>query len=86
MGGFKRPSNENNEKKEMIPLTNKEKESYESQKIFHICVQEFGTDENNKKCKRSENIVITQGNIEELLIVFAIYATKNTKRDSSSIS
>ena len=39
-----------------------------------------------KKCKRSENIVITQGNIEELLIVFAIYATKNTKRDSSSIS
>ena len=49
MGGFKRPSNENNEKKEMIPLTDKEKESYESQKIFHICVQEFGTDENNKK-------------------------------------
>ena len=52
MGGFKRPSNENNEKKEMIPLTDKEKESYESQKIFHICVQEFGTDENNKKMQK----------------------------------
>ena len=52
MGGFKRPSNENNEKKQMIPLTNKEKESYESQKIFHICVQEFGTDENNKKMQK----------------------------------
>ena len=27
----------NYEKKEMIPFTDKEKESYENQKIFHIC-------------------------------------------------
>ena len=29
------------EKKEMIPLTNEEKESYENQKICHICEKEF---------------------------------------------
>ena len=27
----------NREKKEMIPLTNAEKESYENQKLCHIC-------------------------------------------------
>ena len=27
----------NYEKKEMIPLTNKENESYEKQKVCHIC-------------------------------------------------
>ena len=36
-------------KKEMIPLTDKEKESYENQKIFHICDKEFCTDKNNKE-------------------------------------
>ena len=46
-------SNENNnyEKKEMIPLTNEEKESYEKQKICYICEKEFGTDKNNKKVR-----------------------------------
>ena len=39
----------NYEKKEMIPLTDKEKESYENQKICYICEKEFCTDENNKK-------------------------------------
>ena len=39
----------NYEKKEMIPLTDKEKETHENQKIFYICEQEFCTDENNKK-------------------------------------
>ena len=34
---------------------------------------------NLKKCKKSEIIVITQENIEELLIVFAFYATKYKK-------
>ena len=35
---------------------------------------------NLKKCKKSEIIVITHENIEELLIVFAIYAAKYRKR------
>ena len=39
----------NYEKKEMIPLTDKEKESYENQKICHICEKEFCTDKNNKE-------------------------------------
>ena len=34
----------NYEKKEMIPLTDEEKESYENQKNFHICEKEFITD------------------------------------------
>ena len=38
----------NYEKKEMIPLTSKEKESYENQKVF-ICEKEFCTNEENKK-------------------------------------
>ena len=39
----------NYEKKEMIPLTNKEKETHENQKICYICEQEFCTNENNEK-------------------------------------
>ena len=34
----------NYEKKEMIPLTDEEKESYENQKICHICKKEFNND------------------------------------------
>ena len=34
----------NCEKKEMIPLTDEEKESYENQQICHICIKEFSTD------------------------------------------
>ena len=34
----------NYEKKEMIPLTNEEKESYEKQKVCYICEKEFSTD------------------------------------------
>ena len=37
------------EKKEMIPLTDKEKESYENQEICYICEKEFCINENNKK-------------------------------------
>ena len=33
----------------MIPLTNEEKETYENQKICHICEKEFCIDEDNKK-------------------------------------
>ena len=39
----------NYEKKEMIPLTNEEKESYENQEVCYICEKEFCTDEENKK-------------------------------------
>ena len=39
----------NYEKKEMIPLTDKEKETHENQKICYIFEQEFCTDKNNKK-------------------------------------
>ena len=63
-------------KKKMIPLTDKEKETHENQKICYMCEKEFCTDENNKKefklIQNSEIIVITQENTEELLIVFAI--------------
>ena len=65
----------NYKKKEMTPLTDKEKESYENQKIRHICEKEFCTDKNNKeskKCKKSEIIVIIQENIEEQLIIIVI--------------
>ena len=36
----------NYEKKEMMPLTNKEKESHEKQKICYICEKEFCIDKN----------------------------------------
>ena len=39
----------NYEKKETIPLTDEEKESYEKQKVCHICEKEFKTDK--KHCK-----------------------------------
>ena len=35
-------------KKEMIPLTDKETEFYEKQKVFHICKKEFCTDYDDK--------------------------------------
>ena len=39
----------NYEKKEIIPLTNEEKESYEKQKVCYICEKEFIT--YRKYCK-----------------------------------
>ena len=38
----------NYEKKEMIPLTDKQDKSYEKQKVCYICKKEFSTDENDK--------------------------------------
>ena len=74
----------NYEKKEMIPLTDKEKEAYENQKICYICEQEFCMDENNKKeFKLNQKVrdhCHLQGNIEELLIEFAIYVIKYQRR------
>ena len=60
----------------MIPLTNKEIKSYEKQKVCHICKQKFCYDKNNEKEfkneKKSEIIVITPENLEELLMGNAI--------------
>ena len=39
----------NYKKKEIIQLTNEEKESYEKQKVCYICEKEFNTDK--KYCK-----------------------------------
>ena len=62
--------------KKMIQLTDKENKSSEKQKACYICKKEFNTDENDKKdlnyIIKSEIIVIIQGSLEELLIVFAI--------------
>ena len=39
----------NYEKKEMVPLTTKEKEPYKNQKICRVCEKEFSTDNKDKK-------------------------------------
>ena len=41
----------NYQEKEMIPLTNEEKESYENQKICYIYEKEFSTDEKYRKVR-----------------------------------
>ena len=41
----------NYEKKEMIPLTNEEKESYKNQKVCYICEKEFSTDKKDQKVR-----------------------------------
>ena len=46
----------NYEKKEMIPLTNEEKGSYEKQKICYICEKEFCTDKNNEEFKSHHKV------------------------------
>ena len=60
----------------MIPLTDKENKSYERQNVCYICKKEFSIDENDKNAfklyYKVRVIVITPGNSEELLIVFAI--------------
>ena len=75
----------NYEKKKETISTNEEKESYENQKNCHICEKEFCTDKNNEKefklkQKKSEITIIMQENIEELLIVIAIYTIKYQER------
>ena len=41
----------NYEKKEMIPLTNEEKESYKNQKVCYMCEKEFSTDKKDQKVR-----------------------------------
>ena len=61
----------NFEEKELISLTNKEIKSYEKQKVCHICKKESFVKIKTKQ-KKSEIIVITAENLEELLIANAI--------------
>ena len=63
------------EEKEMIPLTKEENKSYKEQQKCHICEEKFFTDKNDQNYanrKRLKIIVITQENLEGLLIVSAI--------------
>ena len=66
----------NCEEKEMILLNDKENKSHEKQKICHICKKSFVLMKMRKMNlnynAKSEIIVITTENLEELLIVFAI--------------
>ena len=61
--------------KKLIPLTDKETEPYEKQKVCHICkkivLMKIVKTHSNYTIK-SEIIVITLENLEELLIIFAI--------------
>ena len=71
-------------KKEMIPLTNKEKRFYEKQKVciyakkYFVQIKKIKV--NSNYTKKLEIIVITQENLEELFIVFVIYVIKYQKR------
>ena len=71
----------NYENKKIMPLTDEEKETHENQKICYICEQEFCMNKNNKKeFKLKQKVRDHQGNLEEPLIVFAIYVIKYQKR------
>ena len=59
----------NHDKKEMIPLTNEEKGSYEKQEVCHICEKKLVLIKNTVKL---DVIVITQENLEVSLIIVAI--------------
>ena len=66
----------NYEEKEMIPLTDEENKSYEEREVCHICIETFCVDMKMMKIikieKRLKITVITQENLEELLIAFEI--------------
>ena len=57
----------------MIPLTYEENKSYKEQEACHICKEKFCMDKDDRNYKNKRKvIVITQENLEELLIVNAI--------------
>ena len=58
----------------MIPLTKEENKSYKNQEACHICKEKLCVDkddENYTNKKRLKSTVITQENLEELLIANA---------------
>ena len=67
----------NYEKKEMIPLTNEEKESYKNQKVCYICEKEFSTD---KKDKKFRDHCHYGGKYRGAAHIVAIYDIKYQKR------
>ena len=46
----------NYEKKEMIPLTDEEKETHENQKTCYICEKQFFTDKNSKEFRKMQKV------------------------------
>ena len=64
----------------MIAVTNEKKKLHRKQKVCYICKKGFSTDDKNKNIIKSEITVITLENIEELLMIFAIYETKYQKK------
>ena len=70
----------NYEEREIIPLIDEEKKSYEKQKVrksfFMIKMRKI----NLSYTKKSRIIIILQENLEDLLIVFAIQDTKYLKK------
>ena len=70
----------NYEKKKKIILTDEEKESYEIRKIVIYAEKNFVQikiiKKNLNKSKKSEIMIIIQENIEEFLIVIAIYVIR----------
>ena len=70
----------NYKEEEMTTLTSDEVTLYASQKVYRICKGGFCYDKNKKQefklYQQSMIIVITPENLEELLIVIAIYNTK----------
>ena len=56
----------------MIPLTKKEEKMHNKQNKCYIYKKRLSTDDNNKNIIKSEIIVITLENIEELLMIFVI--------------
>ena len=68
-------------KKKMIPLIDEENKSYEKQEVCHICKKSFAWIKMVKLIKLMKKLkiikklkitVIALGNLEELLIAFAI--------------
>ena len=62
-------------KKKMIPLTDEENRYYEEQEVCHICKKKFylhKNDEDYENKNRLKITVISQENLEELLIAIAI--------------
>ena len=62
----------NYEKSEMIPLTDEENKPRKKQKVCYICKKDLVLMMIIKSITKSEIIVTTQDNTEELLIVFVI--------------
>ena len=66
-------------RKKIIPLTNEEKSFMKSKKFVIYVKKNFVPMKKNLNKKKLKIIVTIQDNIEELLIVFVIYAIKYQK-------